>query len=404
MRKPAFTLVIMAFFLIPPASPSSGSQTDNITVVSLPFNNDLYIAGGSIVVTEKVDGDLLAAGGSLVVNAPIGADLQAAGGTVIINDAVGDDIRAVGGEVTLASSVGGDVLIYGGSVTIPAGVEVKGDAILGSGTLHLGGTVHGNLRVDAGTANFSGTVLGDAQFYGDDQVKISGQVDGDTVFAAREVILGPNAAFRGDVVYWSSDGEIDFGQVPVAGNILFDPELEREEPRGVSHGKEIVSPKGIAAVFSVFFFGTLLSGILAIAVGTILFRRTVREAGDVLHLSFWKGFGVGILTYLLLPVAAVIAMLTLVGIPIGLVLLTLFLFSLFFGRVITAMVFAAWVERRKTAQWSLGRLMLAAMGLFLVLKLAALVPFLGWFIVLLATLAGYGALVVALLESRKSTF
>lgn len=403
--RPLIALLI-AFAVVYSASASLGAdiQVDEITVVSLPFGDDLYIAGGKVVVTEQVTGDLLAVGGSLIVNGPVGADLQAAGGSLIINGPVGDDLRIAGGDVTLVSAVGGDVMIYGGSVTIPNGVVIEGDAVLGSGALHLGGTIMGDLKVDAGIVDFSGIVHGDARLYGDEKISLDGRIEGNTIVTARNVTLGPGAGFGRDVVYWRKDGEMDFRQTSVGGQARFAPELKRDEPHGSGLSRERMVRKGLGTAFSLFFFGTLLSGILAIAIGVLLFKKTFREAGEVLHITFWKGLGVGILTYLLLPVSAVIAMFTLVGIPVGLLLLALFVFSVVFGRVITAIAFAAWIERRRAGQWSAGRLMLAAIGLFVVIKLVGLVPFLGWVVVLLATLAGYGALVAALLESRREMY
>ena len=404
MRLTVFVLIVLTLSGFSSTSPAADFRSEDVTVISLPFSDDLYVAGGKIVVTEPVAGDLLAAGGSLIVNGPVGADLQAAGGSLIVNGAVGDDLRLAGGDVTIASRIGGDLLVFGGSVTIPSGVVVEGDAVVGSGTLHLGGTIGGDLKVDAGTVNFSGVVKGNARFYVDNQVNFNGRIEGKTVLASRDIILGPAAVFENDLVYWRQDGEMDFDQVPVRGEVRFAPELEREEPRDTMHGKERAIRKGLAAVFSVFFFGTLLSGILAIVLAVFLFNRTIREAGEVLHLAFWKGLGVGVLAYVLLPIAAIIAMFTLVGIPIGLLIMAFFVFSVIFGRVITAMAFAAWMERRQAASWSTGRFILAAMGLFVVIKLVSLIPFIGWITVLLATLAGYGALVTALLEGRRSAF
>ena len=401
MRPVLFTAIVLACLGLSAPLPAANFQSGDFTVVSLPFSNDLYITGGKVLVTKPVAGDLLAAGGSVLVNGPVGADLMAAGGSLIFNGTVGDDLRAAGGDITLASSVNGDVLLYGGSVTIPSGVVIKGDAIVGAGTLHLGGTIRGDLRVDAGTVDFSGDVQGDARFYVDDRINLNGSVKGDTTFAAGKAVLGKDAGFGRNIVYWTQDGEMDFGQTPVTGQVRFAPELKSEKRHGAGLRQEHMIRRGLAAAFGAFFFGTLLSGILVIVIGILLFKGTFREAGEILHQTFWKGLGTGILAYLLLPVAAVIAILTLIGLPVGLLLLLLFVFSLVFGKVIASMAFAAWMERRRVAQWSSGRLVLAAIGFFIMLKLVGLVPFLGWVVVLLSIFAGYGALVSALLEKRR---
>lgn len=398
MRPFAFAFAVLALFCSPSISIAADHQKGNPSVISLPFSNDLYIAGGNVVVTDPVAGDLLAAGGSVIINSPVGADLMAAGGSLIVNSAVGDDLRAAGGDITLSSDIGGDVMILGGSVTIPSGVVVEGDVLVGAGTLHLGGTVRGDMRVDGGTVNFSGVVQGNAEFYAEEQVSLNGRIEGDTSFAARDVSLGQSAGFGGNVDYWTQDGEMDFRSIPVAGSAQYNPELRRHKPHHEGSAR-----RGMAAALGALFFGTLLSGILATVLGVLLFKGTFREAGEVLHQNFWKGLGIGIFTYLVLPIAAVLILLTLIGIPVGLLFLALFLFSVIFGRVIAAMAFAAWMERRKVTTWSTGRLMLASIGFFILLKLVNLVPFLGWVAVLLATFAGYGALVISLAERRRST-
>jgi len=395
-----FVLVLVLSMAAGPLA-AADFKSGDFTVVSLPLSNDLYITGSKVLVTKPVAGDLLAAGGSIIVNGAVGADVMAAGGSVILNGPVGDDLRAAGGDITLAANVNGDVLLFGGSVTIPSGVVVKGDAIVGGGKVQIGGTIRGNLKVHAGTVDFSGVVQGNARFYADEQITLNGSVRGDTTFAAGRAVLGKDAGFGKNVVYWRQDGEMDFGEVPVTGQVRFAPELRRERHRGTGIGKDNVFRRGLAAAFGAFFFGTLLSGLLAIVLGVLLFKRTFREAGEVLHRTFWKGLGTGVLTYILLPVVAVIAMFTLIGLPVGLFLLLLFAFSLVFGKVIAATAFAAWMERRQVAHWGSGKLMLAAGGFFILLKLVGMVPFLGWVLVLLSVFAGYGALVAALLENRR---
>ena len=277
MRPLAFALAVTALISFPFISLAAEHQSDDPSVVSLPFSNDLYIAGGNVVVTDPIAGDLIAAGGSVIINSPVGADLMAAGGSLIINSAVGDDLRAAGGDITVSCDIGGDVMIFGGSVTIPSGVTVKGDAIVASGTLHLGGTVRGNLRFDGGTVNFSGVVQGNARFYAEEQISLNGRIDGDTSFAGHVVALGQNAGFGGDIDYWTPDGEMDFGSIPVAGTAQYNPKLQRSKP----HPEGTVR-RGIAAAFGAIFFGTVLSGILTIILGVLLFKGTFREAGEIL--------------------------------------------------------------------------------------------------------------------------
>ncbi len=378
---------------------AAGYESGDFIEVSLPVGNDLYVAGGRIVVSEPVAGDLVAAGGSLIFNGPVNEDLQVAGGSILVNSSVTDDLRAAGGDIVISSSVGGDLIVFGGNVTIPAGAVVEGDALIGAGNLYLGGTVRGNVLAHTGTLDLTGTVLGDARLYAEDNVSINGRVKGRTVFAGSKVKLGPAARFEKDVSYWREDGEIDFGQVLLGGQARFDPDLKIKRGRYASPVQKRRVLKGLGG----FFIGTLFSGIAIIILSILLLKSVFRKAGETLHRSYLHSTGIGVLTFLLLPLAGFLAMVTIVGIPVGILLMAVFVFSLIFGRIIAAMAFAAWMERRRVSEWSTGRLMLVSIGFYVAIKLVSLVPFVGWLVVSLAVMAGYGAVVLGIWRGRQVT-
>jgi cytoskeletal protein CcmA (bactofilin family) len=373
-------------------------EEGEIIEVSFPLGNDLYVAGSRVVVSEPVTGDLVAAGGSLIVNGPVGEDLQIAGGSLLVNAPVADDLRAAGGDVVLSSSVGGDVLVLGGNVTIPAGAVVEGNVVVGAGNLYMGGIVKGDLLVQAGSLDLTGTVQGNAKLLATDRINLDGRIQGNAVFTGTRAQLGPRARFDRDVTYWREAGEMDFTRVPVGGQARFEPELQGSRGMYPSHDQKRRALRGLGGLF----FGTLLSGIAVILLSILLLKGTFRQAGEALHRSYWKSTGVGFLMLALLPLAGLLALVTLIGIPVGMLFLVVFAFSLIFGRVIAAMAFAAWMERRRVAEWSTGRLMLTSIGFYVAMKLVSLLPFIGWFVVLLAVLAGYGALVTGLWRGKTA--
>jgi cytoskeletal protein CcmA (bactofilin family) len=398
MRTMIVPVVIVVALFSAALCPAAGFKSGEVVVVSLPIGDDLYVAGGKVVVSKPAAGDLIAAGGSVILNSPVGSDLTIAGGSLIVNAPVEDDLRAAGGDLVLSSTVSGDLVVVGGNVTIPAGAVVKGDAVIAAGSLHLGGTVHGDLLVHAGSLDLTGAVLGDATLYATDKISIKGRVQGDTVFSGPKANLGPTARFGKDVSYWREDGEIDFGQIPVGGQVLFDPELKGKGDRYVPTHAERLARRGTSGLF----FGTLLSGMAVIVVSILLLKGVFRLAGEALYRSYWQSTGIGLLVYFLLPLAAFLAFVTVVGIPVGMLFMAVFAFSLIFGRVIAAMSFAAWLERRRVAQWSTGRLLLVSVGLYVVIKLVSVVPFIGWLAVLFVVLAGYGALLLGIWRTRTA--
>lgn len=396
MKKVFLPAAIFAVLVFAGPGSATDFKSGDVVVVSLPIGDDIYVAGGKVVISEPAAGDVVAACGSLVLNGAVGGDALLAGGSLVVNAPVGDDVRAGGGDIVFSSTVGGDLVVLGGNVTVPSGAVIEGNAVIAAGSLHLGGTVRGNLLVHGGNVTLSGNVLGDARIYAAESVLMNGPIRGNAVFAGPNARLGPGARFDKDVTYWREEGEMEFGQVPVGGQVRFDPQLKGKGRRYPTLPRE----KQVLKFAGGYFFGTLLSGIAVIVVMVLLLKGAFRHAGEALHRSYWKSTGIGFLTLLLLPIAAVLAMITVLGIPLGFLLLFVFLFSLLFGRVIAAMSFAAWLERRRVAEWSTGRLMLASIGVYILIKIVSMVPFVGWLAVLLAVLAGFGGLLLGLWRAR----
>ncbi|MCB0152784.1 MAG: hypothetical protein KDE01_34660, partial [Caldilineaceae bacterium] len=57
------------------------------------IEDNLYVAGGSIIIDGKIDGDLVAVGGYIEVNGEISGDILAAGGAIVVNGPVAGDVR-----------------------------------------------------------------------------------------------------------------------------------------------------------------------------------------------------------------------------------------------------------------------------------------------------------------------
>jgi hypothetical protein len=95
---------------------------------------------------------------------------------------------------------------------------------------------------------------------------------------------------------------------------------------------------------------------------------------------------------ILVPLIAVVLMVTVIGIPVGLLTLLAFPLLLLVAWVIAAFAAADWLFNRGRTERSLGgRLLLLLAGLVMV-TLIGIVPVLGVFVWLLVMLAGLGAL------------
>jgi hypothetical protein len=130
----------------------------------------------------------------------------------------------------------------------------------------------------------------------------------------------------------------------------------------------------------------------AVILGLVLLAfapRAADAAFDALRTATWPAVGWGFAFLVGVPILAVVALVTLVGIPFGIALLLAMLPLLAVGYV--------------TGAWLLGRRLLAAprsrflafLAGIAIVRLLALVPFLGGIVWLAATVVGLGALIVA---------
>lgn len=384
-----FSLVTVAL-LASLSAIAATMQAGHTVLESLPVEDDVYLAGGKVVVEGEIGGDAVVAGGRLLLNAPVDKDVLMAGGSLLINGPVGGDIRAAGGDVTISQSVAEDLIVAGGNVTISRGATIGGDLLVAGGEVIIEGQVKGSADIAGGEIIFNGMIEGDARLRAVEKLSINGRVAGHTVFAAPQVTLGPTARFGGGVDYWREEGPIDFSGVEVIGTATFNPELQLG---GKELARHLCGDGGIA-FFGVWLIFSILSGALVILVLVLLAPNFFSKATEPLQESFWKNVGIGFLYFASTPAVALLLMLSVIGLPLGLFVLFGYFFSIIFAVPLTAIVLTKWLERRKLAEWGRAAFFFASLGLFVALEVLSVVPLLGWLIVAVLACAAFGALMV----------
>jgi len=223
-----------------------------------------------------------------------------------------------------------------------------------------------------------GTVRGDIIVV-DGDVTIRGNVRGDVVTISGTAMLGRRARIGGDLVYFDDKPVVSDGAKVSGETNKFD-------------GGEI------AGVGGAFALGFWLAVTLSLLVLGLLLLLLAPRAGDAIartRKARWgASIGVGLLAIIVLPILAVVACISILGLPFGIGLL-LALFPLY------AIAYA-------TAAFAIGRLILKnsripafIVGL-LILRLLALIPIVGGLFGLLAVIFGLGLLFVTLLRARSA--
>lgn len=249
--------------------------------------------------------------------------------------------------------------------TVAAG-QAMGSVIVIDDNAVVDGTVKDTLWVVNGTATVNGTVDGDV-------LMINGTLNLAAGSTVKNVTL-----IRSDLS--RADG------ATVTGDI--------------NERSELVSFGWGEAIFSfVFWIGVtivlLLAGLAFAAVG----GHQLVESGHALTAHPLESFLTALATFILLPILAVIAIITLVGIPLGLVIfMVLIPLLVLLGYIVAGERLGEWLVTVTGAR--LGRYAAVLVGI-LALQVVGLIPVLGGLLVVLATFFGSGALVYRLYRQRR---
>jgi hypothetical protein len=345
-------------------------QVEGDEAIAQQFGSDYVGAGGMVSVTEPVAGDAFLAGGRVATANQVQGDLVAAGGEVSLGGAVGDDLYAAGGSVQLDAIVNGNVRLAGGDVSVGPATVVAGTLSLTGGRVQFEGNTHQSLRVAGGS------------------VRINGEVHGDAVVRAEELVIGPDARIGGRLVFRGpAEPEIAEGAV-IAGGVDFG--------RGSTRGLFGDSPQRVRD--GVHRVGSLLSFVglfLAAALFVALFPRSSAAAATVVERRPLQSLGLGFAVVAGVPFLGLLLLITVVGIPLALLLVPLYVLLLFLGWTTTAL----FVAQRAFEVLRPGRpagLPVRLLALFLALGalwLLRRVPLVGGLLAFVALVVGIGAFV-----------
>jgi cytoskeletal protein CcmA (bactofilin family) len=259
-------------------------------------------------------------------------------------------------------STGGDRVVITGPVTIDRG-ETADDVVVIDGPVSVAGRVRGDLVVVSG------------------RLRISGTVDGDVVAVADRATLAPGARIGGDLIYGDKRPVVPAGAT-----------VEGDVDR-VSVG-EVTDPVGFigaAAIWIAVSVSALVLGLLLLW----LAPRALDAAFAAASTSLGLTIGWGLLLFFGLPILAVIALVTLVGIPLGVALLLALLPLYAIGYTTSA-----WLLGRRLVGPPRGRVLAFLAGLA-ILSVLAIIPILGGIVWFAATVVGLGALLVATWRARR---
>jgi hypothetical protein len=212
---------------------------------------------------------------------------------------------------------------------------------------------------------------------------IGGEMRGDVELVAQEIEVLPSALIKGHLVYWSTRDARIAPQARIQGSITHNlPELPRALART---GAALITVSRL-----LFMIGLIVTAIALY----LLFPGFTRLAADTIGSDPLKSLGLGAILCISVPVAAILTMFTIVGIPLGLIMFLAYLASLLMGFLVTAFFVGdigarAFVPRARHATIVRVVCLIVALGL---MALINQLPYVGGFLMATAVLIGLGAM------------
>jgi cytoskeletal protein CcmA (bactofilin family) len=254
------------------------------------------------------------------------------------------------------------IVVISGDVTVPRG-ETVDTIVVADGDVRLAGHADGDVVLFAGDATISGRIDGDlVTFGGQARLLPSAYVAGDVHYGDERPIVSGTAIVRGDVA--KEDWEDSLEVLPFVGAFVL----------------------WLGIGVSMAILGVLLL-LIAPRAADAISARSRERTGIVI--------AIGIAVAICLPLAAGLAAITLVGLPlafvIGLALLP---------AAALAYVAAAYALGRRIVSPPRSRIWAFLAGLA-ILRALALIPFLGFLVGLAAVVFGFGLIAAAIGAARE---
>ena len=329
-------------------------------------DSTMFIGGRNIDIAGTVNGDVFCGGQTINISGTIKGDVFCGGQTISISGVVEGSVRLGAQTVNLSGPVGRNATVAAQTVNTDSKNDIKGDASFAGTDLNLNGSIGRDLNV------------------GGNNVNIGGQVARDVKSGANRLSVIGSGHVAGSVEYTSKQN------ISIASGAKVDGKVTHNQP------KEEKQPWLRLAFFSNGFalFVALFLLITALIV-TALVPSLVRGVGERGIARPWMALLTGFLASFLVPLAIVLIFVTLVGIPLAIILFLAWLVI-----ALTSGIFTSYFAGRLIWRRSPNALLAVLIGGVVILILM-MVPYLGFFVVLLTFWLGTGMILLSLKDKWR---
>lgn len=360
----ATVMGLVALAMIAP-SPARAAETEHGNPsYTLPagqeVKTDLIVTADHTQIDGTVDGDLIVFSRDVEVNGEVKGDILGFSQELRMNGTVDGNLRVCAHSLVLNGTVGRNLMVLGHTLESGEKSSVAGSGIFLSHDSELSGAIKGDLLAMAG------------------QVELNGPVGGDVKIRADELTVASGAQLSGRTQYQGPN----------------QPRLEAGAK--LAWPIDVVMRKATPeySTWSYYWHQTLRWG-AAFLLGLVMFLLAPGVFLDAANSANKVGLsmGIGLLFLVGLPVAAVIACVTIVGLGLGIVTVLTYIVAVYMSQIFVG----EWLgEKLLGAGIGVGPVLARlALGLA-ILRVVRVIPFLGPLSMWVVIIWGLGAYVLSI--------
>ena len=323
------------------------------------IKGDIFLSGHHVKIDGTVEGDAFVFTQNADITGHVKGDLIAFAQVVRVGGQIDGNVRSFTNTTLLTGTVAKNVLSFSETITIDGTGKIGGSLTTFINSLTVDGRLGRDLLVFSKTTSVSGNVGGEIRAKGD------------------TLRFGPGAQVDGKIKF---EGNYP-PDVPASAKLASPPEFTKmQHHNDYSEGK--------------FYVWKLIWTAGAILFGLVLFLLMpsfARESVDSAE-RYGASFGLGVLVMFGIPIAAGIACLTIVGLFIGISAFFIWIAGLFCAKLIVGTIVGQWLMGRTRETWHLiGRMVVGV----ILIRVAQMIPHLGFWVSLAVLLWGMGAISLA---------
>lgn len=366
-RGSAVALVLAGFcalLALPPVAPASEFRHEEFAEVKAgeTIKGDIFLFAHRARVDGTVEGDVFIFSGDANVSGHVRGDVISFAQSLRVSGQVDGNIRSFANNMTISGSVAKNVLTFDEVVNLDSPGKIGGSLTLFAQTLSLDGRLGRDLLSFAKNVNISGTVGGAIRARGG------------------TLSIGSTAEVHGPI-HFAGDKPPD-----VASEAKLSSPVEYEK---VEHKPNYANPH--------FYLWRVIFAATVLLFGMVLFLLMPKFAAESVVAGERMGtaLGLGVLVLFAVPIAAIVACVTVIGLALGISAILLWYVSLHGALLVVGTLLGKWILGPARDIWPLiGRMTLG----YVLLRIIFTVPYLGGWAKLAAVIWGLGAISLALYQ------